>query len=117
VTKNLLESPSFLHLQPEIDQPPNSFRPREGSVLTFLVNDYGRPFASAAAFGNKFADWCDAAGLQPVLCDDGRTRNYRAHGLRKAALYTLPALTSLVILTRARGAVGHWSARSYGVAH
>jgi hypothetical protein len=24
-----------------------------------------------------------------VLCADGRTRNYRAHGLRKAALYTL----------------------------
>jgi integrase/recombinase XerD len=24
--------------------------------------------------------------LKPVLCDDGKTRNYRAHGLRKAAL-------------------------------
>jgi site-specific recombinase XerD len=63
--------------------------PKSDSVLTFLVNDYGRPFASAAAFGNKFADWCNAAGLKPVLCDDGRTRNYRAHGLRKAALRTL----------------------------
>jgi integrase len=57
--------------------------------LTFLVNDYGRPFASAAAFGNKFANWCRAAGLEPVLCDDGRTRSYRAHGLRKAALRAL----------------------------
>jgi integrase/recombinase XerD len=57
----------------------------QGDALTFLVNDYGRPFASAAAFGNKFADWCNAAGLEPVLCDDGRVRNYRAHGLRKAA--------------------------------
>jgi integrase/recombinase XerD len=27
--------------------------------------------------------------LQPVLCADGKTRNFRAHGLRKAALYTL----------------------------
>jgi integrase len=63
--------------------------PRSDDVLTFLVNDYGRPFASAAAFGNKFADWCRAAGLKPVICDDGRTRNYRAHGLRKAALRTL----------------------------
>jgi integrase/recombinase XerD len=62
---------------------------RSDGVLTFLVNDYGRPFASAAAFGNKFADWCDDAGLKPVLCDDGRTRNYRAHGLRKAALRAL----------------------------
>ena len=35
-------------------------------------------FASAAAFGNKFADWCDQAGLLPVACDDGRVRNYRA---------------------------------------
>lgn len=35
--------------------------------LTFLVNDYARPFATAAAFGNKFADWCKAAGLKPVM--------------------------------------------------
>ena len=35
------------------------------------------------------ADWCKAAGLKPVLCDDGRVRNYRAHGLRKAALRAL----------------------------
>jgi integrase len=56
-----------------------------GDALTFLTTDYGRPFASPAAFGNKFADWCNAASLEPVLCDDGRLRNYRAHGLRKAA--------------------------------
>ncbi|MGY2804245.1 hypothetical protein [Bradyrhizobium sp. USDA 4506] len=62
---------------------------RADGVLTFLVNDYGRPFASASAFGNKFADWCVAAGLKPVLCDDGRTRNYRAYGLRKSALRAL----------------------------
>jgi integrase/recombinase XerD len=54
-------------------------------ALTFLLTDYGRPFASPAAFGNKFADWCDAAKLEPVRCDDGKVRNYRAHGLRKAA--------------------------------
>jgi integrase len=59
------------------------------NAMAFLCNDYGKPFASAGAFGNKFAEWCDAAGLQPVLCDDGRTRNYRAHGLRKAALRAL----------------------------
>jgi integrase/recombinase XerD len=66
-------------LQAALDAMPQS------DALTFLVNDYGRPFASAAAFGNKFADWCNAAGLDPVMCDDGRIRNYRAHGLRKAA--------------------------------
>jgi integrase len=52
---------------------------------TFLLTELGRPFASPAAFGNKFADWCNLAGLEPVVCDDSKTRNYRAHGLRKAA--------------------------------
>lgn len=75
-------------LQAALDAMP---RPERGTELplAFLVNDYGKPFASAAAFGNKFADWCTQAGLKPVLCDDGRTRNYRAHGLRKAALRAL----------------------------
>jgi hypothetical protein len=63
--------------------------PAPGGVLHFLINDYGKPFASEAAFGNKFADWCNEAGLKPALCDDGRLRNYRAHGLRKSALTAL----------------------------
>ena len=54
-----------------------------------VLNSYGRPFASAAAFGNKFADWCRQAGLKPVLCPDGRMRAYRIHGLRKAACTAL----------------------------
>jgi len=62
---------------------------RSGNVLTFLTTEHGKPFASAAAFGNKFADWCKAAGLKPVLCDDGRVRSFRAHGLRKAVLRAL----------------------------
>ena len=63
--------------------------PRSDNGLTFLTTDRSRPFASAAAFGNKFADWCRAAGLKPVLCDDGKLRSFRAHGLRKAALRAL----------------------------
>ena len=39
--------------------------------LTFLLTEHGRPFKSAAAFGNKFADWCEQAGLTPVLCEAG----------------------------------------------
>jgi len=74
---------------PELQAALDAMQARADGVLTFLVNDYGRPFASAAAFGNKFADWCRAAGLQSVLCDDGRVRNYRAHGLRKSALRSL----------------------------
>lgn len=42
--------------------------------MTFLQTELGRPF-SAAGFGNKMRDWCDAAGLPQCS----------AHGLRKAA--------------------------------
>lgn len=63
--------------------------PLRDTSLALLLNDYGKPFASAAAFGNKFADWCNAAGLESVLCGDGRPRSYRAHGLRKAACKAL----------------------------
>jgi hypothetical protein len=66
-------------LQVALDAMPSS------DAMTFLLTEHGRPFASSAAFGNKFADWCDAAGLEPVLCADGKIRNYRAHGPRKAA--------------------------------
>src|SRR5262245_31952715 len=62
---------------------------RADGVTTFVVNEHGRQFASAATFGSRFADWCRMAGLQPVKCDDGRVRSYRAHGLRKAALRAL----------------------------
>ena len=58
-------------------------------ALTFLLTEHGRPFRSAAAFGNRFSDWATAAGLQPVTCDDGRVRSYRVHGLRKAACVRL----------------------------
>ncbi|MDE0922528.1 tyrosine-type recombinase/integrase [Aurantimonas coralicida] len=40
--------------------------------MAFLVTTWGKPWGSAASFGNTFSDWCRAAGL-PV----------RAHGLRK----------------------------------
>lgn len=83
-TNKLLTIRIIPELQAALDAVPKS----EG-VLAFMVNEYGKAFPSASAFGNKFARWCDAAGLKPVLCDDGRTRNYRAHGLRKAALRIL----------------------------
>lgn len=41
--------------------------------LTFLVNDFQRPFTDAG-FGNKFRQWCNEADL----------KNCSAHGLRKA---------------------------------
>ncbi len=49
--------------------------------MSFLMNGYGRPFTSNG-FGNKFRDWCDAAGLPQCS----------AHGLRKAAAARLAEL-------------------------
>jgi integrase len=81
-TGKLLKVPITATLQAALDAMP----PRE---MAFLTTEHSRPFASAAAFGNKFAQWCDEAGLKPVRCEDGKVRNYRAHGLRKAALQAL----------------------------
>jgi integrase len=83
-TNKMLKVPILPSFQEALDAMPAS-----ENVLTFLTTGHGKPFASAAAFGNKFADWCKAAGLKPVLCDDGKVRSYRAHGLRKAALRAL----------------------------
>jgi integrase len=63
--------------------------PEKDTALALLLNEYGRPFASAPGFGNRFAFWCRQAGLEPVKCADGRMRSYRAHGLRKAACKAL----------------------------
>ncbi|WP_298373852.1 hypothetical protein [uncultured Bradyrhizobium sp.] len=86
-TGKLLSIKIMPTLQAAIDAIPN--KTRADGVLTFIVNEYGKAFASAAAFGNCFARWCRAADLKPVLCDDGKVRNFRAHGLRKAALRML----------------------------
>jgi integrase/recombinase XerD len=77
-----------VRIMPELEAALDAMPPSDG-VLTFLKTDHGKPFASAAAFGNKFANWCRAAGLKAVLCDDGKLRSFRAHGLRKAALRAL----------------------------
>jgi len=77
-----------IRILPELQQALDAM-PSRGTSLAFLLNDYGKPFASAAAFGNKFADWCKRAGLESVVCPDGRVRSYRLHGLRKAACKAL----------------------------
>jgi integrase/recombinase XerD len=71
---------------PELQAALDAMARSDKNVLTFLTTHHGKAFASAAAFGNKFAGWCRAAGLRPVRCDDGKIRSYRAHGLRKASL-------------------------------
>src|SRR6516225_2366541 len=48
--------------------------PAPETSLTFLVNEWGRPY-SKRSFNTAFRKWCDEAGL-PATC--------RPHGLRKA---------------------------------
>jgi integrase len=47
--------------------------------LTFLTTQYGKPLKNTAALGNRFRQWCNAAGLP----------NPNAHGLRKSAAVRL----------------------------
>lgn len=67
-TGAVVQIPVRAELQAAIDAHPNEH-------LTFLVTDFGKPFA-AAGFGNWFRKVCREAGL-PDGC--------AAHGLRKAA--------------------------------
>ncbi|MEQ1407725.1 tyrosine-type recombinase/integrase [Neorhizobium sp. Rsf11] len=60
--------PVFKQLRESIEATPTG-------DLAFLTTEKGKPFSSAASFGNWFAKQCKAAGL-PDEC--------RAHGLRKA---------------------------------
>ena len=62
-----IEIPLLPQLREIIDQSPTG-------DLTYLVTRYGRAF-TANGFGNKFREWCDAAGLY----------HCSAHGIRKAA--------------------------------
>jgi integrase len=63
----IVSVPVLHELQAEIDRHPKT-------NMTFLVTAYGKPF-TAAGFGMRFREWCNAAGLP----------HCSAHGLRKAA--------------------------------
>lgn len=63
-----IDMPVMPPLQAAIDAMP------EGSIgEVLIVTEYGKPF-SAAGFGNKMREWCNAAGLPQCT----------AHGLRRA---------------------------------
>ena len=87
-TKNSTGKQLTIRVMPELQAALNAV-PFGSDSLTFLLSKHGRPFKSAASFGNAFAVWAIAAGLKPVLCDDGLIRSYRCHGLRKAACASL----------------------------
>jgi integrase len=63
-----VEIPVLPELQRIIDATP------EKGDLTFLVSDHSRAWANGDSFGNRFRDWCQAAGLS----------HCSPHGLRKA---------------------------------
>ena len=73
-TGKKIEIPILAELQRIIDASPTG-------DLTYLVTDYNKPF-TPAGFGNRFRNWCDAAGLPQCS----------AHGLRKAAAAKLAEL-------------------------
>jgi len=73
-TGKALDIPVSKELRRTIDATPTG-------DLNFLVTEYGKPWSNAG-FGNKFRDWCDAAGLP----------HCSAHGLRKAAAAELAEL-------------------------
>ncbi len=62
-----LEFPMLPVLRAELDASPSGH-------LVYLVTEWGRPYASPKAFGNRFKSWCIQAGLPHCT----------AHGLRKA---------------------------------
>jgi integrase len=68
-TGTVLKIPIHPELQALMDATPKS-------QLTFLTTTQGKPFKSAASFGNWFGDCCRAAGLP---------KGTAAHGFRKAA--------------------------------
>ena len=61
------EVPILPVLRAELDANPSGH-------LSYLVTEWGRPYASPKAFGNRFKAWCVQAGLPHCT----------AHGLRKA---------------------------------
>jgi integrase len=61
------EVPILPALRTELDASPSGH-------LAYLVTEWGRPYASPKAFGNRFKAWCVQAGLPHCT----------GHGLRKA---------------------------------
>jgi integrase/recombinase XerD len=57
-TNKVLTVDVMPELQAALDAMPRS------NALTFLLTEYGRPFKWAAAFGNRFASWCEQARVK-----------------------------------------------------
>jgi integrase len=58
-----------IRILPELQAALDAMPARDSRVppLAFMLNEYGNKFATAGVFGNKFALWCEQAGLAAVL--------------------------------------------------
>jgi integrase/recombinase XerD len=81
------ETPIVIPLHPDFLEALNAMTPSKlaplNEVPPFLITTFGRPFKSAASFGNWFRQRCDEVGLSKGLS---------AHGLRKATARRLAEL-------------------------
>ncbi|MBR1296645.1 tyrosine-type recombinase/integrase [Bradyrhizobium sp. AUGA SZCCT0042] len=64
---------------------------------TYLVTSFGKPF-SVNGFGNKMREWCDEAGLPPIIDSTGKSKNVASHGLRKLCLVRLADIEGMDVL-------------------
>lgn len=55
---------------------------------TYLLTETGKPF-TVKWLGKKMREWCDAAGVPPLIDESGRSKNIASHGLRKLCLTRL----------------------------
>jgi integrase len=55
---------------------------------TFLVTSHGKAY-TAKGLGKKMREWCDAAGVPPMVDAAGKSKNVASHGLRKLCLTRL----------------------------
>lgn len=82
VTQEKTGEDLWLPLAPQLLEAIVAMKPGQTSPFCFLITERGRPFKSAASFGNWFKKACVAAGLPHCT----------THGLRKATLRRMAEL-------------------------
>ena len=71
---------------------------------TYLLTDHGKAY-TVKGFGGRMRDWCDEAGVPPMIDATGKSKNIASHGLRKLCLVRLAEAECNVI--EMQGISGH----------
>jgi len=79
---------------------------------TYLLTDHGKPY-TAKGFGGRMRDWCDEAGVPPMVDATGKSKNIASHGLRKLCLVRLAECGCNVV--EMQGISGHKDLRELQV--